>query len=182
MYAAKQTALMQNPNAQYILIRADVHPNTYNTQTGKVMKDDFHITIDYKDAQMFHDQMHQTVHGYIAVNSVTGTVTNMWNVGTAVPKTGELGLARKVENDAWFDKRRNKNINNWDMSKLTEVVEPDELVRVRLGDNFITALSEDLAKLDDKMKAAAKAEAEKEENEARKRVKEEWDALLTEKT
>ena len=142
------------------------------------MKDDFHITIDYKDAQMYQEKVHQTVHGYIALNSVTGTITNMWNVDKAVPKTDGSSHAGKVEQDTWFDKRRNKTINNWDTSKLTEFDEPDELLHVRLGENFITILSEDLAKLDDKMKAAAKAEAEKEEKETRDKLREEWDARL----
>ncbi len=128
---------------------------------------------------MFEEKKHLTVHGYIGANPKTGSIANMMNVTTVVPKKGRDGTTiAQEENDEWFDRRRNKKINNWDANTnpLTEIDEPEELTGVYLGDDFITVLSKYEVDVNNQMQEQRKAEEEVQK--AREKSEEDWQKLL----
>lgn len=49
----------------------------------------------------------------------------------------------KIEKDKYFNKRKQKHVNNWNMANLQEFDKSTELSRLHLGDNFITVLAPD---------------------------------------
>lgn len=146
---------------------------TYRTDRKGFVADDLHFTIDIKDSAMIENGTHLTVHGYIAVQSATNQVINMFNMNRIVPKQDDKG-AIKIEKDQYYDPRKNKIVNNWDIATLKAFDEPDELSLVRLGDNFITVLSEEEAKTG----GGGGQEAVEEALQVREALKQEGNLLL----
>ncbi|KAF6233318.1 hypothetical protein HO173_008442 [Letharia columbiana] len=130
--------------------------------------------MDIKDAAMISNNTHLTVHAYLTTKSNTDEVTNMWDVDVVAPKkTADNDL--KIEKDEYFEKRKQKHVNNWNMANLQEFDEPTELSRVHLGDNFITVLPPDY---DPKVKTTQEAVGE--EMRVRKALEEKGQKLLGE--
>ena len=153
------------------------HEETRDTQTGKIMKDLWHYTLDIKDKKMIEDGTHLTLHGYVGnTNPNPDKPTefrNMWFVDKAVPKQRPDGTTAKVEPDEWTEKRTGKKINNWAGAK--EIAEPEELDNVRLGETFITLIEdfEERLKLNPTERQKKEHDAMLEEEEAREAAAEE---------
>ena len=169
------TVLLSMSENALILDRADAHPWTYRSDQSGLVPDKQHFTMDIKDSAMIHNSTHLTVHAYLRVNSNTHDITNMWDVDFVVPKR-DANDVLKVEKDAYFDSRKNMQVNNWNMTNLQEFDEPEELSRVRLGDKFVTVLP-----LDHDHKAKTTQEAVEEERRVRESLEEEGKELLDKK-
>ena len=106
---------------------------------------------------MATSKKHITLHGYMAME-LDGNVLNMFNVNKVLAK-GEPEGTPKEENDAYYDSKKERNVNNWDLKNLVEIEEPKELRNIVLGKDFISILTPDLI-------ASKQAEAVREEEEA----------------
>ena len=193
-YAAKQAALKLASNESLIprqilirfifllsigedvliLARADAHPWTYRTNQSDFVPDKLHFTMDIKDSAMIQNNTHLTIHAYLKADSNGYEMINMWDVGSVIPKKdADNGL--KTENDAYFDRRKQKQVNNWSMANLQQIDEPAELSRVCLGDTFIAVLPPD-----HDPKARTTQEAVGEEKRVREALEKEGQQLLGE--
>lgn len=110
------------------------------------MKDEWHFTFDLKNAKMIAENKHLTVHGYIFTNPTTDTIPNFWHVDRVSAKNSVEGVAMEETDEGFVMKRgQTSSIDNWDMKELNAIDEPEELQRVRLGDDFLFVLSKDVS-------------------------------------
>ncbi|KAL9103284.1 MAG: hypothetical protein Q9163_001662 [Psora crenata] len=139
LYALKTAAMKHNQDTLYILMRKDAHNMTYKTDGHGLKPDVWHITLDLKNDQMIKEGTHQTLHGNLVENTKKKDrqPDNTFYIDNIVPKA-------KVEPDKYHDKRKNREVDNWDVqaNNLIKILEPEELQNVVLGKDWITVLDE----------------------------------------
>ncbi len=70
-----------------------------------------------KDSEMEKNDSHLTFHAYLDQKSNTPDLLNMWKVDAVLPKR-DANQKLKIEKDEYFDKRKNKKVNNWKSRRL----------------------------------------------------------------